>query len=347
VETRKGTWYAIAAYVLWGLSPIYWNLRPRIDAATLVLSRIVWSVPILIVVVLFIGEFGSIRSWYRSRESRIVTVAASAFLFTNWALFVWSVANNHIVDASLGYFINPLVSVALGVVILGERLRPIQWIAIGIATGGVIFMTIAVGSLPWISLTLAFSFGLYGLLKKHPAAPPPVVSLLGEAVLIAIPALLYMTVFDHPTGPTFGDSLPTSLFLAGAILGVAATAYIGASLYKPQERAIPAALLMFLSIFVMCCAREALRMKYMSQAGYSIYNYPVNADWPSTLLFFATFVMGLFVLYFPAVAAFEAGRVKSGQVATLDPSIGRKAVLTVLHDLIADCVTVFIFIKVF
>ncbi len=115
-------------------------------------------------------------------------------------------------------------------------------------------------------------------------------------------------------------------FLAGAILGVATTAYIGASVYRPQERAIPSALLMFLTVFVMCCAREALRMKHMSQAGYSIYNYPVNADWPSTILFFATFIMGLFVLYFPAVAAFEAGKVRSGQVATLDPYIGRKAV---------------------
>ncbi len=116
------------------------------------------------------------------------------------------------------------------------------------------------------------------------------------------------------------------LFLLGAAMGVATTAFIGSSIFKPQERAIPAALLMFGTIFVMCCAREALRMKHMSQAGYSIYNYPVNADWPSTILFFATFIMGLFVLYFPAVAAFQAGRAKAGQVVTLDPCIGRKAV---------------------
>ncbi len=126
-----------------------------------------------------------------------------------------------------------------------------------------------------------------------------------------------------PTGFHFARN---PIFLAGAILGVVTTAYLGTSLHKPQERAIPSALLMFSSIFVMCCAREALRMKYMSKAGYSIYNYPVNTDWPSTLLFFATFAMGLFVLYFPALAAFEAGRTKSGQVATLDPSIGKKAV---------------------
>ena len=115
-------------------------------------------------------------------------------------------------------------------------------------------------------------------------------------------------------------------FLIGAVVGVATTAFIGSSVYKPQEKAIPAAILMFVSIFIMCCAREALRMKHMSQAGYSIYNYPVNADWPSTILFFATFVMGLFVLYFPAIAAYQAGKVKAGEVAIIDPSIGRKAV---------------------
>ncbi len=119
-------------------------------------------------------------------------------------------------------------------------------------------------------------------------------------------------------------------FLLGAILGVVTTAYIGASISNPKKRALPAAGLMFLTIFIMCCAREALRMKYMSLAGYSIYNYPVNPDWPSTILFFATFVMGLFVLYFPAIAAFQAGRVKAGEIATIDPAIGRKAVAAMI-----------------
>jgi chloramphenicol-sensitive protein RarD len=215
VEARRGTWYAIVAYVLWGLSPIYWNLMPDISATTLILSRIFWSVPILIAVLVFTGKLSSIVTSYRSWRPRMLTVAAAGFLFVNWALFVWSVANNHIVDASLGYFINPLVSVALGVVILGERLRKLQWVAIAIATAGVVVMTIAVGTLPWISLTLAFSFGIYGLLKKQPETPPPVTSLLGETSLIAIPALVYIIVFNEPTGPTLGSSPAVSLFLVG------------------------------------------------------------------------------------------------------------------------------------
>ena len=156
MEARRGTWYAVTAYVLWGLSPIYWNLLPDIDATTLILSRIVWSVPILIAVLAFTGKLSSFKASYRSWRPRLISTAAAGFLFINWALFVWSVANDHIVDASLGYFINPLVSVGLGVVILGERLRRVQWIAIGIATAGVVTMTIAVGALQWISLTLAF-----------------------------------------------------------------------------------------------------------------------------------------------------------------------------------------------
>jgi chloramphenicol-sensitive protein RarD len=216
VEARRGTWYAVLAYVLWGLSPIYWNLLPDIGATTLILSRIVWSVPILIAVLAFTGKLSNFTASYRSWKPRLVTAAAAGFLFVNWALFVWSVANNHIVDASLGYFINPLVSVGLGVVILGERLRKVQWIAIGIAAAGVVVMTIAVGALPWISLTLAFSFGTYGLLKKQPETPPPVVSLLGETSLIAIPALVYGVLFSDPAGPSFGTSAAVSIFLIGA-----------------------------------------------------------------------------------------------------------------------------------
>ena len=216
MEARRGTWYAIIAYVLWGLSPIFWNLMPDIGATTLVLSRIVWSVPILIVVLAFTGNLSSIAFSYRSWRPRLLTAAAAGFLFINWALFVWSVANNHIVEASLGYFINPLVSVGLGVVILGERLRKVQWIAIGVATTGVVVMTIAVGSPPWISLTLAFSFGMYGLLKKLPETPPPVTSLLGETSVIAIPALIYILLFNEPTGATFGSSSGVSIFLVGS-----------------------------------------------------------------------------------------------------------------------------------
>jgi chloramphenicol-sensitive protein RarD len=216
VEEKRGIWFAIGAYVLWGLSPIYWNLVPEIGASDLILSRIVWSVPILIAVLVLTGKLSRVAASYKTWRSRLYTAAAAVFLFINWAVFVWAVANDHIVEASLGYFINPLVSVALGVVILGERMRRMQWIAIAIATAGVAIMTIAVGSLPVISLTLAFAFGLYGLLKKQPETPAPVTSLFGETSLLALPALGYMIFLNQPSGPTLGSSLGVSAVLVGA-----------------------------------------------------------------------------------------------------------------------------------
>ncbi len=115
-------------------------------------------------------------------------------------------------------------------------------------------------------------------------------------------------------------------FLAGAIMGVCTTAYIGTASEKPAEKAIFSALALFVTIFIMCCAREGLRMDYTGAHGYSIFNYRVNPDWPSTILFFATFLAGLYVLCFPAIAAFKAGKAPKGQVVSLDPSLGKTAV---------------------
>ncbi len=213
MESKRGIWYAIGAYAAWGLSPLFWNLVPSIGAVDLLLNRVVWSVPMLIVVLIATGKLRTVVAHYSSWKSRLLTVSAAALIATNWALFLWSVTNNRLVEVSLGYFINPLVSVALGVVILGERLRMLQWVAVAIATAGVIGMTVRVGAVPWISLILAFSFGTYGLLKKRQETPPPVVSLLGESTLLASPALFAMIFIWNPSGPRFGDSLGVSAFL--------------------------------------------------------------------------------------------------------------------------------------
>jgi chloramphenicol-sensitive protein RarD len=131
-----------------------------------------------------------VRAAYARRATRWVTVGAAVLLATNWGVFLWAVTNDHVVEASLGYFINPLVSVALGVIVLRERLRPAQWAAVAIAGIGVLGMALRVGAVPWISLTLAFSFGVYGLLKKNPAAAPPLVGLFGEVAVLVLPALV-------------------------------------------------------------------------------------------------------------------------------------------------------------
>lgn len=215
MEQQRGTWFGVAAYVLWGLTPIFWNLVAT-DAASLLLHRIVWSVPILFLIVTTRHQWSTFRKGYSTWRPRVVTVAAAVLLTINWGTYVWAVTSGHIVEASLGYFINPLVSVALGVVVLHERLSALQWGAVGIATIGVSSMGILAGVPPWISLILAFSFGLYGLLKKHDVTPPPVVSLFGETLVLLVPALIVLVFVAVPTGATFGTSPGTTAFFVSA-----------------------------------------------------------------------------------------------------------------------------------
>ncbi|MCL1594384.1 MAG: EamA family transporter RarD [Actinomycetia bacterium] len=213
MQARRGTWYAVGAYVLWGLSPLFWNLIPDIAAIDLLLNRIVWSVPLLAIVLGLSRRWSEVQASYRPWRTRFMTVAASGFVLINWGLFLWAATNGHILEASLGYFINPLVSVALGVVVLGERLRRLQWIAVGIAALGVIAMTIRLGELPWISLVLAGAFGMYGLIKKQPITPAPVVSLFGESAFLALPALIIGLAVTRGGAASFGSTLPITIFL--------------------------------------------------------------------------------------------------------------------------------------
>ncbi|GMQ92785.1 MAG: hypothetical protein BMS9Abin12_0262 [Acidimicrobiia bacterium] len=215
LEYRRGIWFGLAAYVFWGLTPVYWNLLST-DAATLLLHRIVWSVPILALAITTRRQWPAFKGGYATWRPRIATGIAAVLLSINWGVFLWAVTNGHIVEASLGYFINPLVSVALGVVILKEQLRPLQWIAVGIAAFGVTAMGVLTGVPPWISLTLAFSFGIYGLLKKRDVTPPPLVSLFGETSVMFVPALAAMLLLAQPTGATLGSPPAVTLFFIGA-----------------------------------------------------------------------------------------------------------------------------------
>jgi chloramphenicol-sensitive protein RarD len=241
MEHERGIWYGVGAYVLWGLTPIFWNLVES-SAASLLLHRIVWSVPILLLIVTVRHQWPVFRKGYAGWRPRLTTAVAALLLTINWGVYVWAVTNGHIVEASLGYFINPLVSVALGVVVLGERLRPTQWVAVGIAALGVTMMGIVAGRPPWISLTLACSFGLYGLLKKSESTPPPVVSLFGETLVLFIPAILLLGFVAEPAGETFGSSPSvTAFYIAGGLVTVIPLLLFGAS-----AKRIPLSVLGFL-----------------------------------------------------------------------------------------------------
>ena len=195
---KKGVLYAIGAYLLWGLFPLYWKQLESIAALQLIGHRIIWSFLFLILVIMVTRQWRAFRSVAIKPQVLRIYLIAGVLISVNWLTYVWGVNNGFVVETSLGYYINPLFSVLLGVIVFRERLRLIQWLPIALAAIGVLYLTFTYGSLPWIALTLAFTFGLYGLIKKT----APLGSLHGltlETGLLFVPALLYL-VFCQLTG---------------------------------------------------------------------------------------------------------------------------------------------------
>lgn len=213
---NKGYWYAIGAYGVWGLLPIYWKWLHQIPVLELLSHRIVWSFLFLLAVVLIARQWQSFRATaFQPRVLRVYAVAA-ALIGLNWLTYVWAINAGHVIETSLGYFINPLLSVLLGVALLGERLRRSQWAAVGLAAAGVAYLTLSYGSPPWIAFTLAVSFAIYGWVKKT----APLNSLHGltlETGLLLAPALLYLVSTESGGQAAFGrTSLLTDSLLVGA-----------------------------------------------------------------------------------------------------------------------------------
>jgi chloramphenicol-sensitive protein RarD len=192
---NKGIWYGIGAYVTWGLFPIYWKWLHNVPALQLIGHRILWSFLLLFIVILASRQWSVFRAAALKPHVLRIYFVAAVLIGINWLVYVWAVNAGFIVQVSLGYYINPLLNVLMGVLFLRERLRPLQWIPLGLAAAGVLYLTWAFGSLPWISLTLAFSFCIYGLVKKT----APLGSLYGltlETGLLFLPALLYLLCAD-------------------------------------------------------------------------------------------------------------------------------------------------------
>jgi chloramphenicol-sensitive protein RarD len=190
-----GVLYGLAAYLWWGLCPIYFKAVAHVPAMEVLAHRIVWSLVLLVIILARRGDL--IATWRQARSPRLLaTLTASTLLVAvNWFTFIWAVANDRLLEASLGYFINPLVNVLLGLAILRERLRPLQWASIALATAGVAVMALRLGGLPVISLVLAVSFGLYGLLRKT-APIGGVAGLTVETGLLAPVALTALLLWN-------------------------------------------------------------------------------------------------------------------------------------------------------
>jgi chloramphenicol-sensitive protein RarD len=206
-------WYALAAYLMWGLFPLYWGLIRHVPTAQAMGHRVVWSAVVLGALVA-----GSRRRRTLGGVTRRVTgiyAVAAVLIGVNWTIYVWAVNAGFVVQTSLGYFITPLISVLLGVVVLRERLRRLQWIAVALATAGVLHLTRTYGALPWIALGLAISFGTYGLIKKR-APLPPVEGLLLETVILTPIALVYLVAIQRGgSGRFLHAGLSTDLLLVG------------------------------------------------------------------------------------------------------------------------------------
>ena len=163
---NKGLIQAVGAYTVWGISPIFWKGLSEIPAMYSLAHRMFWTFVVMALVQTLRHSWPRFREQNSSKRSRIIGIISALLIGTNWLVWVWAMNVDRVIEGSLGYFINPLVSVFLGVVFLGESLRRRQWLAVSLAAIGVIWLTISVGSLPWVSLVLAGTFGLYGLSKK-------------------------------------------------------------------------------------------------------------------------------------------------------------------------------------
>jgi len=232
---NKGILNGIAAYALWGFFPIYWKLLHKVPALQVIGHRIGWSFILLTFFILFTKQWKEFRSTALTPRNIAIYSVAGVLLTINWLVYVWGVNAGFIVETSLGYFINPLLSVLLGVIFLRERLRPTQWIPVALAAAGVIYLTLAYGRLPWIALSLAFTFGFYGFVKKL----APLGSLYGltlETGIVFPVALIYLAFVEFArTGAFLHDGVLIDVLLIGA--GVVTT--IPLLMFASAARQIP------------------------------------------------------------------------------------------------------------
>ncbi|MBO2901675.1 EamA family transporter RarD [Aeromonas dhakensis] len=216
---RQGLIYALCAYTLWGLAPIYFKTIAAVPAAEILTHRMIWSCALLLVLTLLGRQWHKVQAVLRQPKVLLTLAFTSITVGGNWLLFIWAINNGHMLDASLGYYINPLFNVLLGMLFLSEKLRRLQWWAVGLAAIGVAIQIIAFGSLPWIALVLASSFAIYGLIRKK-LALDALTGLLIETLIMLPPAAIYLWgIADSPTSHLTQNDWHLNLLLiaAGAV----------------------------------------------------------------------------------------------------------------------------------
>jgi chloramphenicol-sensitive protein RarD len=221
-DSRSGLLYGLAAYGLWGLMPLYFRAVAAVRPVELLAHRIIWSAVFLAVLVTALGRWGEVARCFRTPRTRRLLLASTVLIALNWFVFIYGVSAGQVVGTSLGYFVNPLVSILFGVVLFHERLGGWKWGALALAAGGLVYLVAALGQVPWIALVLAFSFGLYGVVRKV----VPVDGLVGLAVetLMLLPAAgLFLAYWSGTPGWALGRhgrGVDGLLLLSGVVTAV-------------------------------------------------------------------------------------------------------------------------------
>jgi chloramphenicol-sensitive protein RarD len=215
-ENLIGTWYAIAAYVAWGILPLYWKALKHVPAREILAYRIIWSFIFLCLFNTFRKRWPEVKQAYAHKRNRVPSLISALIIGGVWFIYIWAMITDHVVEASMGYYINPLISVVLGMIFLKERLTFWQNVAFVLATMGVAFLTIQYGRFPWIALSLAVGFGLYGLLRKT-SRVGSITGLTAETAVLSPLALFYVLFLIYQKGSAAqAASTSTHLLLMGA-----------------------------------------------------------------------------------------------------------------------------------
>jgi chloramphenicol-sensitive protein RarD len=295
---NKGIFYAVGAYVAWGLLPLFWRALHALPALEIMSHRIVWGLFVALMLLAYQRRWQWLGAVAASKRTLLTFATSAVLLSLNWFVYIWAVNAGYIVETSLGYFINPLVNVLLGVLFLKERLRVGQGIAVAVALGGVLYLTVQYGALPWIALALASSFGAYGLLRKT-AALGSLEGFTLESLLLFVPALAYLLYREASVGGAFVHlGLGTSLLLACAGIVTA----VPLLLFAASARRIP---------FILLGILQYIAPTIQFLLGVLVYGEALTAQ---RLLGFCLIWLALAIYTFEGVL--HGGRALRGQVAT-------------------------------
>lgn len=230
-KARQGVLLALGAYTMWGIAPIYFKSLAAVSPLEILSHRVVWSFFLLAALLHFGRHWRTVRDVLTSKSKMLYLVTTAILVGANWLIFIWAVNANHMLDASLGYYINPLINVLLGMMFLGERLRKLQWFAVTLAACGVLVQLVVFGSVPIVAIALAFSFGFYGLLRKKVSVDAQTGLFIETLVMLPAAAIYLLFIANTPTSNMLANPSQLNLLLiaAGVVTTLPLLCFTGAA----------------------------------------------------------------------------------------------------------------------